>query len=84
MYYKLKKFQVLLIALFWLSLAFAVVIVGAPLGIVLMLSGSLLSLIHIDFVYELSGCIVRSMLRFVHFVTRKIRRLTHEVEQFRA
>ena len=71
-----------MIALFWLFLSLVVMFVGMPAAIVLMLVGALLDVVHVHFVSDFVHCMLTQMMKFIRYVTVKIRGLTHQVAAY--
>ncbi|MBQ7169922.1 MAG: hypothetical protein IJR63_08490 [Synergistaceae bacterium] len=84
MYCRLRKFQILVVAL---SILFAVMIgafVMMPLTLVLALVSGLLSIIHADFLGDAVHCMLLAMMKGIRKATVKIRALAKEADSLAA
>ena len=61
-----------------------IVFIGLPAGFVLGLIGGLLGMLHINFVSDISHCILDKIIAFTRWLTKRLRRLSNELEQAKA
>lgn len=81
MYYKLKKLQILVVALSILVAVMAGAFVMMPLTLVLAIVSGLLSIVHADFLSDIVHCMLTAMMKGIRKATVKIRALTKEADR---
>lgn len=74
-----QKFIITSEALGWLMLTLVLVVVGFPVGVVLILLATLLKLIHIGFVMDLTEKFLHSLTESIKYITERIKGLTRKV-----
>lgn len=79
-----QKFTIGAEAFGWLFVALAGILIAVPVGLVLMMAGMLLSLIHIDFVADWAGCFLHSLAAGIQKMTKRVRRLVRKAEALEA
>ena len=80
MYYRLRKFQILMFALSILAVLMIGAFVMMPLTLVLALVSGLLSIIHADFLGDAVQCMLLVMMKGIRKATVKIRALAKEAD----
>lgn len=58
-----------------------IVFIGLPAGFLLGLIGALLGMLHINFVSDISHCIMDKIILYTRRLTKRLRRLSNELEQ---
>ena len=81
MYYRLRKFQILVVALSILAVVMIGAFVMMPLTLALAVVSGLLSIINADFLGDVVHCMLTAMMKGIRRATVKIRALTKEADR---
>ncbi len=81
---RVQKFAILSEAVCWIILTLVIVVIGFPVGVVLVLAGGFFGLFHINFITNAAEYVLQHLTSSIQFITRKIQALSRRAEELKA